>query len=67
MSVYEGLIKLTEYEVSKDPALGDDWQDPQTLYRSIAAINTFAQEMSNQPLTSILEVLAKRLFLRARF
>ena len=51
MSVYEGLIKLTEYEVSQDPALRNDREDPQTLYCSIPAINTFAQQMSNQPLT----------------
>jgi hypothetical protein len=44
MSVYEGLIKLTEYEVSKDPALRNDWQDPQTLYCSDPAINKFAGE-----------------------
>jgi hypothetical protein len=26
MSVCEGLIKLTEYEVSQDPTLGNDWR-----------------------------------------
>ena len=34
MSVYEGVNKLTEYEVSKDPAPGNEWQDPKTLYCS---------------------------------
>ena len=52
MSVYEGLIKLTEYEVSQDPALRNDREDPQTLYRSTRAINNFAQQMSNQPLSN---------------